>query len=277
MMNLLGLTISHGNSTNQNTRLWRRFLSFSLLISATLLFTQGCASVDSEDLPDDMSAAEIYKAAKKSLDDSNYGDAVKLYEQIESRYPYGKYSQRAQLEIAYAYYKDNEPETAILSAERFIKLHPNHPNVDYAYYLKGLAAFDVNSSFFTTLFNQDEAERDPKAARKAFKYFADLVQRFPKSQYRNDAIKRMKLLRDNLARYEIYVAQYYMRRKAFLAAVNRAKYVIQNYPKTKSIPDALALMVEGYRKLGLTNLEKDAMRVLQLNHPDHKATQRVMQ
>lgn len=272
-MNLPDLTI-----TSWNARTWRRLFSLTVLISSTLFLVQGCAtSVDSEELPDDISAAEIYKTAKKHLDDTNYSDAITLYEQIESRYPYGKYAQRAQLEIAYAYYKDNEPETAILSAERFIKLHPNHPNVDYAYYLKGLAAFDVNSSFFTNLFNQDEAERDPKAARKAFKYFANLVQRFPKSQYRNDAIKRMKLLRDNLARYEVYVAKYYMNRKAYLAAVNRAKYIIQNYPNTKSIPDALALMVQGYRKLGLNDLESDTMRVLQLNHPDHKSTLRVMQ
>lgn len=263
-------------TANCSTTARQRILSYLLFVSATLLLLQGCATVDSEDLPEDISAAEIYKAAKKNLDDANYEDAIKLYEQIESRYPYGKYSQRAQLEIAYAYYKDNEPETAILSADRFIKLHPNHPNVDYAYYLKGLAAFDVNSSFFTALFNQDEAERDPNAARQAFKYFAELVKRFPRSKYRNDAIKRMKLLRDNLARYEVYVAKYYMKRKAYLAAVNRAKYVIQNYPKTKSVPDALALMVEGYRKLGLDDLEKDALRVLQLNYPNHKAAMKVL-
>ena len=256
---------------------WLHNLPNIIVIFAMLLLLQACSSVEGPELADDVSAAEIYKEAKDHLDSANYEDAIKLYEQIESRYPYGKYAQRAQLEIAYAYYKDNEPETAILSADRFIKLHPNHPNVDYAYYLKGLAAFDVNSSFFSSLFNQDEAERDPKAARQAFKYFATLVKRFPKSQYRNDSIKRMKLLRDNLSKYEVFVAKYYMKRNAYLAAVNRAKYVLEYYPKTKSVPDALALMVEGYRKLGLKDLEKDAMRVLQLNHPNHKATSRVLQ
>jgi len=253
-----------------------RFISNILLLITMLLVLQSCASVDSTELPENITAAEIYKDAKKHLNDSNYQDAIKLYEQIESRFPYGKYAQRAQLEMAYAYYKDNEPETAILSADRFIKLHPNHPNVDYAYYLKGLAAFDVNSSFFSNLFNQDAAERDPKAARQAFTYFAELVKRFPKSQYRKDSIKRMTLLRDNLARYEVFVAQYYMKRNAHLAAVNRAKYVLQHYPKTKSVPEALAIMVEGYRKLGLKDLERDAMRVLQLNHPNNPATLRVM-
>lgn len=254
-----------------------RFISNTLLLATMLFALQGCASVDDgSDLPENITAAEIYKEAKQHLTDTNYEDAIKLYEQIESRFPYGKYAQRAQLEIAYAYYKDSEPETAILSANRFIKLHPNHANVDYAYYLKGLAAFDVNSSFFSNLFNQDAAERDPKAARQAFLYFAELVKRFPKSQYRNDAIKRMTVLRENLARYEIFVAKYYMKRNAYLAAVNRSKYVLQHYTKTKSVPEALALMVIGYRKLGLNDLEKDAMRVLQLNHPNHQATLKVM-
>ena len=255
---------------------WLRFITRALMLSVTLLLLQSCSTIDEDELPEDITAAEIYNEAKGQLDDANYEDAIKLYEQIEARFPYGKYAERAQLEIAYAYYKDSEPETAILSAERFIKLHPNHPNVDYAYYLKGLAAFDVNSSFFSNLFDQDDAERDPKAARQAFKYFAELVQRYPKTQYRNDAIKRMKLLRDNLSRYEIFVAKYYLKRNAYLAAVNRAKYVIQHYPKTKAVPDALALMVEGYRKLGLKDLEKDAMKVLQLNYPNHPSTLRVM-
>ena len=257
---------------------WKRFLSNTLLFSILIFGLQSCASVnDGSDLPENTTAAEIYKQAKQNLDDTNYEDAIKLYEQIESRFPYGKYAQRAQLEIAYAYYKDNEPETAILSANRFIKLHPNHANVDYAYYLKGLAAFDVNSSFFSNLFNQDAAERDPKAARQAFLFFAELVKRFPKSQYRNDSIKRMTVLRENLSRYEIFVAKYYLKRNAHLAAVNRAKYVLQHYPKTKSVPEALGIMVTGYRKLGLKDLEKDAMRVLQLNHPNHQATLNVMQ
>ena len=270
------MNLAHKDKNQRHASFWQVFFTLPVLLSVSLLLLQGCSSTSHEDLSDDVTAAEIYKEAKRNLDEGDYENAIKLYEQIESRYPYGKFAQRAQLEIAYAYYKDNEPETAILSAERFIKLHPNHPNVDYAYYLKGLAAFDVNSSFFTALFNQDEAERDPKAARKAFGYFADLVKRFPKSQYRKDAIKRMKLLRDNLARYELHVAKYYLRRKAFLAAINRSKYIIQNYPKTKSVPEALSLMVVGYRKLGLNKLAKDSMRVLQLNHPNHKATLEVL-
>jgi len=243
-----------------------------LLFSFAFLTLQGCAITADEELPEDMTVADIYQAAKEQLNDGNYAEAVILYEKLEARFPYGKYAQRAQLEIAFAYYKDNEPETAILAAERFIKLHPNHPNVDYAYYLRGLASFDAGNSFFEKLFNQEASERDPKAARRAFQYFADMVKRFPKSRYTPDAIKRMKTLRENLAKYEIHVAGYYMRRKAYLAAANRAKYVIENYSRTKAVPDALAMMVSAYRKLDLNDLADDALRVLKLNHPGHAAT-----
>jgi len=270
------MNLSNWILTSLKTTYQRHFTAKLLLLSGLMLILQGCASVDSTALPEDITAAEIYKEAKDHLNNADYEEAIKLYEQIESRFPYGKFAQRAQLEIAYAYYKDGESETAILSADRFIKLHPNHPNVDYAYYLRGLAAFDVNSSFFSNLFNQEAAERDPKAAREAFRYFAELIKRYPKSKYRNDAIKRMRKLRNNLARYEVFVAKYYMKRNAYLAAVNRAKYILQYYPKTGSVPDALALMVEGYRNLGLKDLEKDALRVLQLNHPNHQATLDVM-
>ncbi len=249
-----------------------RKFAFIVLVSFTLLGLHGCAITSDSDLPEDMTVADVYQAAKKYLDDGNYGDAIVMYEKLEAKFPYGKYAQRAQLEIAYAYYKDNEPETAILAAERFIKLHPNHPNVDYAYYIRGLASFDAGNGFIEQLFNQDASERDPKAARQAFQHFADMVKRFPKSRYTPDAIKRMKTLRENLAKYEVQVSTYYMNRKAYLAAANRSKYVIENFPRTKAVPDALGIMISAYRKLGLDDLAKDAMRVLKLNYPSHAAT-----
>lgn len=247
-----------------------------LLIGFVGLILQGCAGSPAEDLPEDVSAAEIYQSAKKNMEDENYDEAIRFYEQLEAHFPYGRYAQRSQLEIAYAYYKDLEFETAILSADRFIKLHPNHKNVDYAYYLRGLAAFDAEGSFFADLFNQDPSERDPKSARQAFRYFAELVKRFPKSRYTPDAIKRMKKLRNSLAIYELHIANYYMRRNAYLAAANRAKYVLEHYSRTKAIPKALALMVQAYRKLGLKDLANDSLRVLKLNYPGHKATLQAM-
>ena len=248
-----------------------RLLNLSALFFAA--FLTGCASSgDVDDETYGMTVAEIYLEAKRLLTTGEYGGAIRFYEKLESRFPYGTYAERARIEMAYAYYKDSQPETAILSANRFIKLHPNHANVDYAYYLRGLASFDNSTSFMDKLFDQEPSERDPKSIRKAFKYFAELVNRFPKSHYLADSIARMKELRENLAKYEIHVANYYQRKGAHLAVANRAKYVVENYQGTRSIPDALALMTTSYRKLGMQDLAHDAFRVLELNHPEHEKT-----
>ena len=247
-------------------------LNLSALFFAA--FLTGCASsggnVDDETYG--MTVAQLYQEAKRLLTSGEYVSAIQHYEKLESRFPYGTYAERARIEMAYAYYKDSQPETAIISADRFIKLHPNHPNVDYAYYLRGLASFDNSISFFDRVFDQEPSERDSKSVRKAFNYFAELIKRFPKSRYLADSIKRMKELRENLARYEIHVANYYQRRGAHLAAANRAKYVVENYQGSRSIPDALALMTQSYRKLGMHDLAGDALRVLELNHPKHEKT-----
>lgn len=252
-------------------------MRFSSLLNLSALFLAafltGCASsgaVDDETYG--MPVAKLYQEAKRLLTSSEYASAIQYYEKLESRFPYGTYAERARIEMAYAHYKSGEPETAIISANRFIKLHPNHANVDYAYYLRGLASFDNSISFLDKVFDQEPSERDSKSVRKAFKYFAELIQRFPKSRYVADSIKRMKELRENLARYEIHVANYYQRRGAHLAAANRAKYVVENYQGSRSIPDALALMTHSYRKLGMHDLAGDALRVLELNHPEHEKT-----
>ena len=246
-------------------------LNFSALFFAA--FLTGCAS--SGNIDDDtygMTVAELYQEAKALLTNGEYENAIQHYEKLESRFPYGTYAERARIEMAYAYYKDLQPETAIIAADRFIKLHPNHANVDYAYYLRGLASFDNSVSFLDKLFDQEPSQRDPKSIRKAFKYFSELVQRFPKSRYLADSIQRMKELRETLARYEVHVANFYQRRGAHLAAANRAKYIIENYQGTLAIPDALALMTQSYRKLGMHDLASDAYRVLELNHPEHEKT-----
>ena len=252
-------------------------MRFSSLLNLSALlfaaFLTGCAS--SGNIDDDtygMTVAQLYEEAKRLLTSGEYESAIQHYEKLESRFPYGTYAERARIEMAYAYYKDSQPETAIIAADRFIKLHPNHNNVDYAYYLRGLASFDNSISFMDKLFDQEPSERDPKSVRKAFKYFSELIQRFPKSRYTPDSIKRMKELRESLARYEVHVANYYQRRGAHLAAANRAKYIVENYQGTRSIPDALALMTESYRKLGMYDLASDAFRVLELNHPEHEKT-----
>ena len=262
------------NYLNTNRLARMRFpslLNLSALFFAA--FLTGCASSGGVD--DDtygMPVAQLYEEAKKLLTKGEYSSAIQYYEKLESRFPYGTYAERSRLEVIYAYYKDSQPETAIISADRFIKLHPNHQNVDYAYYLRGLASFDNSVSFMDKFFDQEPSERDPKSVRKAFKYFSELIQRFPKSRYTSDSIKRMKELRENLARYEVHVANYYQRRGAHLAAANRAKYIIENYQGSRSIPDALVIMIHSYRKLGMHELASDALRVLELNHPEHDKT-----
>ena len=222
------------------------------------------------------SAQKIYSEAKENLNDGNYERAVKLFETLEARYPFGRYAQQAQLEVAYAYYKDKEPISAIAACDRFIKLHPNHPNVDYAYYLKGLANFNDdlgilgNLSFLGVREAQDMSERDPRAARDAFLAFKELVTRFPESKYAEDSIARMKYLVNALAGNEVHVARYYLKREAYVAAANRAKEVLKTYPEAPALEEALAIMVVSYDKMGLTELRDDAQRVLTLNFPNSK-------
>lgn len=247
------------------------FRLYILLFLAGSLVACGLTP-DDEDETAGMTVEEIYQEAKDELDRKNYTAATEMYEKLETRYPYGYYAEQAQLDIAYAYYKDNEPESAILAADRFIKLHPNHPNVDYAYYMRGLASYDTDQTLVNKIFRQDPTERDPKAGRRAFQYFSELVKRYPESKYSSEAIKRMYTIRDGLAGYELHVIDYYMRRKAYVAVVNRAKYILGNYQGTPSIPDALGLMVRAYHELGLDDLAMDSMKVLELNFPEHKVT-----
>ena len=209
----------------------------------------------------------MYNDAKKSLNGNNFEEAIKQFESLESHYPYGRYAQQAQLEIAYAYYRQNEPESAISAADRFIKQYPNNPRVDYAYYVKGLANFNADIGLFGLAFGQNPTERDPKAAQDSFAAFKDLVTRFPSSRYAPDSKLRMRYLLGALAKYEIHVAKYYLRRGADIAAVNRAKEVLTEYPNTPAIHDALLILVQGYDDMGMKELRDDAQRVLDKNFP----------
>jgi outer membrane protein assembly factor BamD len=233
---------------------------FALLLAA-------CSFTEKHD-PSTWSAAKLYRDAKEALDSGSYEQAIKLYETLEARFPYGRYSQQAQLEVAYTYYKQNETVPAVAAAERFIKLHPNHPNVDYAYYLKGLVYYNDDMGLMGRLSRQDRTERDPKTLREAFDAFKDLVQRFPESKYAPDARARMRYLVNALAFHEVHVARYYMKRGAYLAAANRAQYALKNYPEAPAQEDALRIMVQAYDALRMTELRDDAERILRRNFPD---------
>ena len=227
----------------------------------------GCATTDTYDETRGWTVEKLYSEARDELNSGNYTRAVKLYETLESRYPYGRYAQQAEMDLAYTHYKDNEPELAIAAADRFIKLHPAHPNVDYVYYLKGLIYYNDDQGILARWAGQDMSERDPKAARESFLAFRELTSRFPASKYSADALDKMNHLIDALGGGEMHVARYYMKRGAYLAAANRAQGVVREYSNTKYPEEALALMVVAYDKLGMTQLSTDTNRVLALNYP----------
>tara|TARA_R110002074_G_scaffold114782_1_gene245421 strand:- start:51822 stop:52676 length:855 start_codon:yes stop_codon:yes gene_type:complete len=227
--------------------------------------------VTPNDAPDEKanwSAADFYKEAKAALNDENYVSAIELYEGLESRYPFGTYAQQAQIDLTYAYYKNDEPESALATADRFVRIHPRHENVDYIYYLKGLINFNRGIGFLERYLPTDKSQRDPGAAITSLDDFETLLRRFPDSKYAGDSKQRIIALKSNLALHDLNVAEYYMKRKAYVAAINRATNIIENYPKTTAVPRALLLMVEAYQQTGMNDLSADAQRIYDLNYPN---------
>ena len=244
-------------------------LALISLFYLSLSFLSGCAIFGEPSEVDETkgwSVQKIYDHGEAAMRDHDYEKAIKYYQVIELRYPHGTYATQSLLDMAYAYYKKPDPTAAIGAADRFIKLHPHHPNVDYAYYLKGLATFNERG-VVEKLVDQEISDRDPKALRESFASFKELVTRFPESKYAKDATQRMGYLVNTLAEHELHVARYYMKRAAFLAAVNRCKYVLEKYPETPSQEEALIIMISGYDSLGLDDYKQDTLRVLKANFP----------
>lgn len=232
----------------------------------------GCGILGTQDErePEEITAQEHYLAAKQALASENWLTAIERYQVLEATYPYGPYAEQAQIEIAYAYYKNGDDANALASLDRFIQLHPTHEHLDYAYYLKGLIYYpEEEPGIIDKLFTaNDPTVSDPSSVEDSFEAFRALVSRFPASRYAPDARERMAVLLDIMARHDVNVASYYMRRGAYVAVVNRAKHVIEHYQETPSVEDALALMAEAYMKMGLDELAVDSMRVLELNFPE---------
>jgi outer membrane protein assembly factor BamD len=243
----------------------KTFMQYAVFTLALLL--SACGSLgEKADETKGWSPEKLYAEAKDELKAGGYEKAIKYYEKLESRYPFGKFAQQAQMDIAYAYYRQNDQAQCLAAVERFIRLHPNHPSVDYMYYLRGLANFNDKKSLFDFISRQDPTERDPKAARAAFEAFKQLVERFPESQYAEDSRDRLKYLVEAMAQYEVHVASYYLMKGAHLAAVNRAQVVIRDYPASPSVRNALRIQIQAYNAMGLTDLRDDAERVFQLNY-----------
>jgi len=243
---------------------WRRWL----LVALMTLTAAGCGLLpDVKDEAAGWNAEQLYKNAHGAMLDGNYTRAIKLYETLEARYPYGRYAQQAILEGAYSNWRQGEQATATAACDRFIRTYPNHPNVDYAYYLKGLVYFREDQGLFGYVYELDLAERDPKQMRESFAAFKELAQKFPQSRYTEDAQERMRYLTNALGMYEVNVARYYYERGAYVAAANRAQAALISHPRTPSNEHALDVMVKSYRKLGLTQLADDAQRILEKTFP----------
>jgi len=252
------------------------FQSFPALFRLVMAFflaalVAGCGSMDQG--PDETaswSASKLYSEAKDAQADKTWDKAAKYLEKLESRFPYGRYAQQAQLELGYVYWKGNEPGSALAACDRFIKLHPGHPAVDYVYYLKGLINFKDHLGIAGYISTQDPTERDPKAAREAFDSFRELVTRFPNSKYTPDASKRLDYLVNAMASQEVHVARYYVKRGAYIAAANRAQFAVKTYPQAPAIEEAMFILVTAYDKLGMNDLRDDADRIMRKNFPQSR-------
>jgi outer membrane protein assembly factor BamD len=245
-----------------------RLATILIALFVSTMLAVGCQSLKNP--RKNWTAQRYYDEGKAALVAGNYKDAIEYFEGLEARYPYGRYSEQAQLEIAYAYYRDNEPELAIQACDRFIRLHPTHPHVAYAYYLKGIINVREEKGINTLLKSRGTKalDRDAKSAHDAYLAFSEVVDRFPKSQYARDAALRMNYLNNSLAKYEVEVARYYLDQDAYVAAANRCKYVIENYQVSPAVEDALGIQALAYKAMGFKTLMADTVRVLQTNFPN---------
>jgi outer membrane protein assembly factor BamD len=235
------------------------------LLAVMLAAASGCGR---EARDADRPAEELYAEAQRALEGRNYERAIQLYRNLNTRYPFGRHAEQAQLDMAYAMHRAGQDEAAITALDRFIRTYPTHPNVDYAWYLKGLVHYDQTMGFLRRLLPGQVVDRDQESARRAFMDFQELTQRYPQSRYVADARQRMVFLRNVMAENEVGVGEYYFRRGAYIAALNRAKHVIETYPGAPANVDALRLMERSYERLELTELASDTRQVIEYNYGD---------
>lgn len=241
----------------------------TLIIAVCLSMLMVACNKNDNPFDDGRTAEELYAEAQILVEKKNWRGAVQAYKILQTRYPFGRYAEQAQLEMAYAFYKAAMPEQALATADRFIRMYPTHPNIDYAFYIRGLTNYDQRVGFLERLMPSRVRDRDQSAALEAFQDFDELCRRFPDSRYAPDARQRMVFLRNNLSFYEIDVANFYLERRAYVAAANRARYLIETYPGTPEAGNALLVLHEAYSELDMPELADDALRILEHNYPDH--------
>lgn len=246
-----------------------RLFFIGLTLICALLILNGCAGGDGQkDDSDIWSESRLYSEATDKLNDGDFAKCGKYFEKLEARFPFGPYSQQAQINAAYCYWKAQETTQALVAIDRFIKLHQGSPTLDYAYYLKGLITFNDDLGWLGKFTGQDLSERDPKAAKEAFESFKTVVERFPNSKYAPDSLDRMRYIVNSLAEADVIVARFYYQRGAYLASANRAQLVIRDYDRAPAVEEALYILAKSYEKLGMTQLSEDTIRVFKLNFPD---------
>lgn len=241
----------------------------TLLVLTVSFLLIACSTANKNKPSQQLSEQQYYEDAQKAINSNNYLMAVEHLQQLESRFPFGRYAEQAQLDLIFTYYKNLDYSSALASCGRFIRLHPDHPNVDYAYYMRGLSSYSIDRGLLARFLPTEPSQRDMQPAKTSFLHFNVLVTKYPNSRYAEDARQRMIYLRGLLAENELYVAEYYMKRRAFLAAANRGRYVVENYQSTPSVPRGLAMMVKAYRNLDLNDLADNALKILHKNYPDY--------
>jgi outer membrane protein assembly factor BamD len=250
-----------------------RVTAFRIPLLLTLCFMLGACGwfgdKDNDEFAGLTTEEQFYRLALKQLNSQNFQASISTYQALESRFPFGRFAAQAQIEIVYAYYKNGDTEAARAAADRFIRLHPDNDNIDYAYYMKGLSSFTDDHGLINRFLPVDPTKRDPGRARESFSDFSQLLALHPDSPYAADARARMVFLRNNLAGYEIHVANYYLERRAYIAALRRGQYVVENFQGTPSVADGVAVMVESYLRLGLNDLADTSLALLRENYPDH--------
>lgn len=237
----------------------------AVLLIGVLIAIAGCSKRG--DIVEDFGPDTLYEDGYRAMQSSNYAMAVQAFRMLEARYPFSPVTRQAQLDLIYTFYVNRQPEAAIDAAEEFERENPTHPRVDYALYMKGLVYFDEAPSVLERVFRVDMSTRPPKNTLQAFSVFQELIRRFPNSRYVSDARQRMIFLRNRLATYENHVAQYYIDRGAYVAAVQRAQYALERYPGAPDLERSLQLMIEAYELMGMTDLASDATRVLEATFP----------
>ncbi|MFT5503436.1 MAG: outer membrane protein assembly factor BamD [Gammaproteobacteria bacterium] len=238
-----------------------------ILIVIFSYFLTACGPATDEIDPTlSMSVKQLYASARNELKKGNYQTAIEQFETLESRFPFGNYATQAQLDVAYTYYKYDEHEAAIAAAERFIKLNPRHKSVDYAYYLKGLVNFNRGGTILDKLQDRDMADYDRELLQNSYDDFKSLIIRFPESEYVEDSKQRILFLRNELARLDIKIVEYYASREAWVAVAQRTRFILENYQGTDVIKDALDYQLKAYTELKLDDLAEDTRRVIELNY-----------